>query len=166
MPRCRVATALVARTSARKPANTLPVGKCSSGSDLTAANHNSSEQQLLLLLNSMLATTGSEKPAAQGGVALALFARTLTRPASGPPLRTHPAYYSTTEGCGRQDKHQANLGVPRIITNSTWTPRRFVVCCGQASPLMPSRPRQHPSPRAGSPSLTGFPPAQRLNGAS
>ena len=54
-------------------------------------------------------------PARKGCVALALFARTQTRPASGPPLRTHPAL----RGAAGKTTNQANIGVPRIIT--IWT---------------------------------------------
>ena len=129
--RCRGAASqppIVARTSAPKPANTLSVGKCSSGfptsrctpANLAAANHTSSEQQLPLLPNSMLTSVLVRQPAAgnparKGCVALALFARTQTRPASGPPLRTHPAL----RGAAGKTTNQANIGVPRIIT--IWT---------------------------------------------
>ena len=138
--RCRGAASqppIVARTSAPKPANTLSVGKCSSGfptsrctpANLAAANHTSSEQQLPLFPNSMLTctTAGSGKPGAQG-VCRPCTVRSDPNPAG---VGAAPPYAPGTEGRGRQDNQPSQY---RCTPNHHYMDarRRFVACCRQA----------------------------------
>ena len=89
-------------------------------------------------------------PARKGCVALALFARTQTRPASGPPLRTHPAL----RGAAGKTTNQANIGVPRIITIWTRAGGSLLAVVKHNYGCLLDPPA---SPRASSPSLTEFP---------